>query len=289
MLLSRSARGVTGWCQIGDARRRARRWRPHVRSPRHQHQEEWPITDQPYELASLGDLIEYLVDGWRIERLYYADSCAPLGSPDVPGAFIELRRPAGGRLGVYIPDDGRAFSHRALVALFREQPAVWKHARPGQIPYRAEPPPGAPRPPEDWAEVAEPFPESLAFGPETLRSVIAVNQVETADGLTIAASALEIFDDGARLRYLVQGSDADARGRIALLDALAIDDAARLYRVAQLPTERHGLRLDCALALAPAPPLDASRLTITIGTVEGPDDGPLSGPWVFPMHLRDRE
>jgi hypothetical protein len=59
--------------------------------------------------------------------------------------------------------------------------------------------------------------------------------------------------------------------------------------VAQLPTERHGLRLDCALALAPAPPLDASRLTITIGTVEGPDDGPLSGPWVFPMHLRDRE
>ena len=83
------------------------------------------LDDSHFALASLGDLMELLVEGWRIEKMQYADRSGPSGPP---AAYFSLVRGATGEVrGVYVPDDGRALSHRALVELFREHPGVWKH------------------------------------------------------------------------------------------------------------------------------------------------------------------
>ena len=242
--------------------------------------------DNPYELASLGDLLERLIDGWQIEHLHYADSCAPAG-PEAPGAFMELRRPGAGRHRLFIPDDGRACSHRALVALFRERPHIWKHRSPSRFPDAHEAPEGPPRLPEEWGSVPGDFPDGLGFDPEDLRAVVAVNQTQAIDGVTIAATALEIFDEAARLRYLAHADGPTARRDLDVLDAVAIDNTGRMYRVGQLPGERRGNRLDGALAIAPAPPGAAGRLTVTIGTVGERGGQPTRGPWVFPMSLNE--
>ena len=118
-----------------------------------------------FELASLGDLVELLIEGWRIDRLHYADRSGAAGPP---AAFLDLVRGPGERRGVYVPDDGRALSHRALVALFREAPGIWKHRSPDAIPLAED----AATSPEEWGAVPEPFPEALAFGPATLRGVV---------------------------------------------------------------------------------------------------------------------
>jgi hypothetical protein len=252
--------------------------------------EEVPVTvDEPYELSSLGDLIERLIDGWQIEGLHYADSCAPVGPADAPGAFFELRRPDAGKRRVFIPDDGRAFSHRSVIELFRDRPHIWKHRSPSRFPDQPEAPPGPPRLPDEWGEVPGDFPEGLGFAPGELRSVIAVNQSQSADGVTVAATALEIFEAGARLRYLAHAEGGAARRDLDVLETIAIDDAGRLYRVEQLPSDRRGNRVDGALAIAPAPPVDTSRLTVTIGTVGDSVGDPARGPWVFPMVLRESE
>lgn len=212
-----------------------------------------------------------------------------MGPADAPGAFFELRRPDAGRRRIFIPDDGRTFSHRALVELFRERPHIWKHRSPLRFPDQPEAPPGPPRLPEEWGEVPRDFPASLAFAPAELRSVIAVNQTQSADGVTIAATALEIFEVGARLRYLAHADGGAARRDLDILEAIAIDDAGRLYQVEQLAGDRRGNKVDGALAIAPAPPGDTSRLTVTIGTVGDNVVEPARGPWVFPMVLRDSE
>jgi hypothetical protein len=200
-----------------------------------------------------------------------------------------LRRPDAGRRRIFIPDDGRTFSHRALVEMFRERPHIWKHRSPARFPDRPEAPPGPPRLPEEWGEVPGDFPEGLGFAPAELRSVIAVNQSQSADDVTIAATSLEVFEAGARLRYLAHAEGGAARRDLDVLEAIAIDDAARLYRVEQLPGDRRGNRVDGSLALAPAPPAGTSRLTVTIGTLGGSTDEPARGPWVFPMVLREVE
>jgi hypothetical protein len=98
-------------------------------------------TDEtPYELASLGDLLEMIVEGWRISRMHYADRSEPSGPP---AAFFGLTRGPDEARGVFIPDDGRALSHRSLVELFRESPAIWKYRSPEAI----EPPGPAAGPP----------------------------------------------------------------------------------------------------------------------------------------------
>lgn len=241
------------------------------------------MTRERFELASLGDLVELLIDGWRIDRLHYADRSGAAGPP---AAYFDLVRGAGERRGVFVPDDGRAMSHRALVALFREAPGIWKHRSPGAI----APPDAAPPSAEPWGPVAEPFPDALAFAPSTLRTVVAVNQVQSVEGLDIALTSLERHDDGARLRFICRASDAATRRHMRVLDVIAVDDAGRLYRVAPVEGRPEGNRLDGALAIAPAVPDDVAMLTVTIGTV-GDDGGGAAGtpgPWVFPIRLSPR-
>ena len=225
-----------------------------------------------------------------MEGMHYADRSDPGGASGPPAAFFQLARSAGEALAVYVPDDGRSFSHRSLVELFRDRPEIWKHRSPDAIPW-----PEAPdAPPEDLAaeEVGEP--EALALGPATLRRVVPVNQIQSIDGLTIALISLEQHLDGARLRYMAHASDARTRRQMRLLDVAAVDDRGRRYRVASTDARAEGNRLEGCLVLAPALSHERARLTVTVGTVgaEVADDeersirlSPVSGPWVFPIPL----
>jgi hypothetical protein len=236
-----------------------------------------------FELASLGDLVELLIDGWRIDRLHYADRS---GASGPPAAYLELGRGASERRAVYVPDDGRALSHRAFVALFRESPAIWKHRSAGGIP---PPDMAGATPPEEWGTVPEPFPGALDFRPATLREVVPVCQVESVGGLDLALTSLERHDGGARLRFMCRAPDSVPR-RMHLMDVIAVDDGGRLYRVAPSERAADGDRLEGALALAPAVPEGVGLLTVTVGTV-GDESGlgaSLPGPWVFPIRLGPR-
>jgi hypothetical protein len=198
-----------------------------------------------------------------------------------PAAFIQLSRPDQGRRGLFIPDDGRAFSHHALVALFRDQPHIWKHRSADRIhAMAAESPPTAGEPAE-WGEVPAPFPDALVFSPGTLRGVVPVHQTQSIDGVTIALTALERYDQGARLRFLAHAADQRRRAHLATVDeVLAVDERCRRYLVAPLEVRRQGNHAEGALALAPALPRDVGALTVTIGSL-GQARAP--GPWVFPI------
>lgn len=237
--------------------------------------------DARYELAGLGDLMELIVNGWRISHLHYADRSEGAGPP---AAVFDLTRGADERLGVYVPDDGRAFSHRALVELFRESPGVWKYRTPDAIPPV---PPADATPVAEWAEVSEPFPEGLAFGPATLKEVVPVNQVQSVSGLDIAMVALERHEGGGRLRYMCHASSALEPTEMCLLDLIAVNDAGRLYRVAGVERRPEGNRLEGALVVAPTIPPDVRLLTVSIGTVWDTHEGLVQtpGPWVFPIPL----
>jgi len=248
------------------------------------HEEEGAIDPgERYELGSLGDLVELLIDGWQVEGLHYADRSGPGGTVGPPAAFFRLVRGPDERMGVYVPDDGRAFSHRALVALFRERPEVWKHRSPHSVPWPEQPPEAA----EEPEEVPEDFPDGLALGPSTLRSVHPVNQCQTIDGLTIALTALECHEGCARLRYMAHASNARTRRQMRILDVLAVDDAGRRYCVATPPPRVEGNRFDGELVLAPGLGRARARLTVTVGTVaDEPGAGErVLGPWVFPIPL----
>lgn len=235
--------------------------------------------DDRYVLSSLGDLVELLVEGWTIERLHYADSSGP-GGTGAPAAYVALRR-GPGRRTLFVLEDERTYSHRALVGLFREHPHIWKHRSPGAIASGA----GEPLVPlEEWGEVPQPFPGALALTPSTLRGVVAVNQTQTVDGLDIALTALERHEAGARLRYLAHARDADSRRRMRVLDVLAVDDHGRRYEVAPLDSGGEGNHLEGALAIAPAIPEAVSALTVAIGTVASAE-ARSSGPWLFPIPL----
>ena len=239
--------------------------------------------ERPYELASLGDLLELIVEGWSVSRMHYADRSDPSGPP---AAFFALTRGPDEARGVFIPDDGRAFSHRSLVALFRESPAIWKHRSPDTV---DGPAPDAATPPEEWGSVPQSFPEALGFGPASLREVVRVGQVQSIAGLDIALIALERHDTGARLRYMCHASDARTRAEMTMLDVIAVDDAGRLYRVACVQNVPEGNRLDGSLVIAPAIPAGVRRLTVTVGTVrDAGEGGRTSGPWVFPIPLTPR-
>lgn len=235
-----------------------------------------------YELASLGDLMEMVVEGWTIARMHYADRSSPSGPP---AAYFGLTRGPDEWRGVYVPDDGRAFSHRSLVALFRDHPAVWKHRSAETIAGPGEE--GVPA--EEWGEVPERFPEGVAFGPSTLREVVRVAQVQSVEGLDIALVALERHETGARVRYMCHASDQRTRAEMTMLDVIAVDDHGRLYRVACTQNAPAGNRLDGALVIAPPIPGDVRRLTVTVGTVKDASEGATSGPWVFPIPLAPRE
>jgi hypothetical protein len=237
--------------------------------------------DGPYELASLGDLLELIVEGWRVTKMYYADRSGPSGPP---AAYFALVRAPGETRGVFVADDGRALSHHAVVDLFRESPAIWKHRS-----FETVAPPGPAEADliEDWGEVLEPFPEALLLAPATLREVVPVNQAQSVGGLDIALIALERHESGARLGYMCHASDARTRGEMIVLDVIAVDDSARRYRVACTESRAVGNRMQGNLIVAPAIPGDVRRLTVTIGTVRDEGEGPrhISGPWVFPIPL----
>ncbi len=237
--------------------------------------------DARYELSGLGDVLELIVDGWRISRLHYADRSEASGPP---AAVFDLTRGVDEHLGVYVPDDGRAFSHRALVELFRSNPNIWKYRTPDAITAPTE---DEGTPVAEWAEVVEPFPDALVFGPSTLQGVVPVNQIQSVGGLDIALVALERHDDGARLRYMCHASTARTRTEMCMLDVIAVDDAGRLYRVACIESVPEGNRLEGALVLAPSLPADVRQLTVSIGTVWDTHEGLVQtpGPWVFPIRL----
>jgi hypothetical protein len=248
---------------------------------------ETPISaEERYKLGSLGDLVEFLIDGWQIQHLHYADCCGTDGNGP-PGAFVELTRPDQGRYGLYIPDDGRAFSHRAMVALFRESPHIWKHRSAERIHQLAgDAPMAVPREPEEWGEVVEPFPQGLTFSPGTLRGVVPIIQTEAVDDVTIALTSLERYQQGARARFLAHAADPKKRKSLAVLDVLAVDDQGRRYRTATVDLKKEGNRAEGTLVMAPAIPRDVTQMTITIGTVgNGKRDENLPGPWVFPIQL----
>jgi hypothetical protein len=241
----------------------------------------------PYRLGSLGDLIELIVDGWEITHLHYADACGSSDAPDDrAAAFVDLNRPDMGHHGLYIPDDDRTFSHRALLGVFRESPHIWKHRSAERIRERlaglaAEERPEA----ESWGEIADPNDQPLDVSPGSLRGVVALGQIESIDDVTVALLSLERYRDFSRLRYLAHTLDPGRRGSLAALDVVAVDERGRRYRTASLGVERSGNRLEGVIALAPGIPRETTSLTVTIGTLgEGGPDGIL-GPWVFPIRL----
>ncbi len=239
-----------------------------------------PGEDAPYELAGLGDLMQLLVEGWRITRMHFADRSSP-GGP--AAAYFALVRGPGEAMGVYVPDDGRALSHRTLVEMFRESPQIWKHRSPDTI---APPDADGGEPIEGWGPVPDPFPEALALVPATLREVVPVNQIQSAGGLDVAFVALERHDAGARLRYICHANDGRPREGVTMLDVLAVDDGGRMYRTACVEGTASGDRVDGALVVAPAIPRSVKRITVTVGTIwsgEGVRGTP--GPWVFPIPL----
>lgn len=229
-------------------------------------------------LQSLGDLMQLMVEGWRVERMHYADRGRG-GGP--PAAYVDLCRRPGEVLRAFVPDDGRSFSHHALVEMFRESPHVWKHRSPEMIPA-----PDGPAP-EEWGEVPDAFPHRSGFRPTTLRRVVAVNQVQSVDDLHIALTALECHEACARLRYIAHASNPATRRQMTVLDVVVVDDRGRRYAVDTGDAHAEGNHLSGALAIAPAVPDDVHHLTVTIGTVADGDGGPLraQGPWVFPIAL----
>ncbi len=244
-------------------------------------------TQERYRLGSLGDLVELLVDGWEITSLHYADAC---GTPDAPddraAAFIDLARPDQGHRGLFIPDDDRTFSHRALLGVFRESPHIWKHRSAASVRDRLEELVTDARPePESWGEVADPADQPLDVSPASLRGVVALGQIESIDDVTVALLSLERYRDFSRLRYLAHTLDPGRRGSLAALDVVAVDERGRRYRTASLGVERSGNRLEGVIALAPGIPKDTTSLTVSIGTLgeRGPDG--ILGPWVFPIRL----
>jgi hypothetical protein len=221
--------------------------------------------DPRYEPGTLGQLMELLIDGWQIEGLHFAESCHMAGqAPGAPAAFIELSRPDQGRYGVFIADDGKGLSHKAFVSLFRERPDIWKHRTADRIhALAADQPMAHPHEPSAWGEVVEPFPQGLAFGPATLRGVVALNQTQCTEDVTISLTALERYQQGARLRYLAQASDPKRRKQLERLDVTAVDDEGRTYRVAALEGRKDGTRQEGAVAIAPAIPTGVEVLAVS--------------------------
>ncbi len=237
------------------------------------------IAPEAHHLGSLGDLVEFLIDGWRIEAMHYADRSGPGGADGAPAAFFDLSRGLDERYRICIPDDGRTLSHRALVTAFRERPQIWKHRSPASIPRPAD---DALRPVEEWGPVVEPFPAALEIGPTTLRDVVRIHQIQTVDGTTIALTHLERHTSAALARFLVDDPDG---GPVETGDLLVVDDVGRIYQAASLACRTLPGGVDCAVAIAPQIPADVRTLTLTVGTLGLRSSGRAEGPWVFPIPL----
>jgi len=228
--------------------------------------------------------MELLVDGWAVEHMSYADRSGASGSTGPAAAFISLRR-GRDRLAVYVPDDERSCSHRALVALLRDRPHIWKHRSPEAAAAAVLPPEALAADEPD--EVPEPFPAALLLGPKTLRTVVSVNQSQAIGEVMIAVTCLELHDGGVRARYMALDEGRAGRSDMYLFDLLAVDDAGRIYRVASAGDTFSPGAMEGVLLIAPAPPREAGQLTIAVGAVGDDASGapPARGPWVFPITL----
>ncbi|MCB0882517.1 MAG: hypothetical protein KDC33_09935 [Thermoleophilia bacterium] len=241
--------------------------------------------NDPYRLAGLADVLGLLLDGWQVAGLEYADRCTFDGS-DGPAALIAMRR-GEERAHLFLTDDGRAVSHRAVIARFRDHPHIWKRGHAGLEDLMFAIPEAPPRPAAEWAAVPEPFPEALELSPGTLDAVIPVHQVRVVDGVSIALTALESFAEGVRVHYVCHAPQAGAWAEMCVKHVRAEDDNGRLYRVASTDAIQRGTRFTGTLLVAPRIPLDARRFTVTIGAFGrvDADDGTVAGPWVFPISV----
>lgn len=243
------------------------------------------LESTPYDPSSLVDLIGMLMDGWQIAHLRYADHCDIPGGRVTPAAFIALER-SDQTAWLVIVDDGRSVSHTNLITLFRDHPNVWKHRSGADIDRTMSAPDTPPVPAEEWGDFSDASPDELDLSPGGLRGVVCVNQSQAIDGVTVAITSLERFAGGARAHYLCHAPGRRFREQAGALDAIAVDDGARLYRVASMGQHQRGNRIEGALGLVPAIPHDARTLTITIGNLgPGANGQPQPGPWVFPIGL----
>lgn len=238
----------------------------------------------PYRLGSLGDLLEMLIDGWRIDHLHYADRCGLEGADEQPAAFLGLVRQEQ-REFIYLVDDGRGVSHRSVLAMFKEHPHVWKYRTPPTVEALSVPE-SPPTPATEWGQVLEPFPETMNVCPTALRAVVPINQTQSIDGVTAALTCLESYEDGARVHFLVHAPDNDATRDVLAVDGVVVDDKGRMYRMAVTDERLAGARLVGTFAVAPAIPAGVSTLTLTIGSLRlGTGGETIDGPWVFRFSL----
>ncbi|MSO44860.1 MAG: hypothetical protein EXQ74_06120 [Thermoleophilia bacterium] len=230
-----------------------------------------------------------IVDGWQVDRLHYADDSGLTDTdPHVPGAFIELVRADQGRYGIYIPDDGKAFSHRALISSFRECPHIWKHRSAERIHLMAQDIPMAtPGEHDGWTPVVDPFPGALIFSPATLRGVTAIDQTRVVGDVTIVLTTLERYRDGARLRFLAQSPEIRKRKNLQLVGIEIIDSHGRTYTSALLNDHHDANRVEGAYAIGPAIPTDTEEITITVAALGDPkeESEATPGPWIFHVQL----
>ncbi len=237
--------------------------------------------NNPYRLAGLADLVGLLLDGWQVSRLHYADRCSLEGARDGAAAFVGLSR-GDERDHLFLVDDGRTLSHRAVIRQFRDHPTVWKRTVAGPEELMGTIPEAPPQPAHEWGAVPEPFPDALELSPGNLRAVQPVQQVQCASGVSIALTCLERFTDGARLHFVCHAPHAAAWAEMTLGDVVAVDEDARMYRVAVGALTQHGTRFSGTLYVAPPPSAGTRHLTVTVGAF-GRDADRVLGPWVFPI------
>lgn len=240
--------------------------------------------NQPYRLAGLADVMQLLIDGWSVERMVYADRCTLDGADGAPAAFVSMAD-GGRRQHLFLVDDGRTLSHRTVLQHFREHPAVWKRGCVGPEDLMGEVPDTPPQAADAWGEIPEPFPEALEISPGSLRGVMAVSQVQSVGDVSMAVTCMERFAQGMRLHYVCHAPGAGSWSDFALADLAAVDDGARMYRVAAGAIAQHGSRFAGTVVLAPQLHADARRLTLSVGAF-GPRDADAAqvrGPWVFPI------
>lgn len=241
--------------------------------------------NDPYRLAGLADVVGLLLDGWQVAGLQYTDECSFQGAEGGAAALISMRR-GEDRDHLFIVDDGRAVSHRAVLAQFREHPHIWKRAHAGIEDLISSIPEAPPQPADQWAQVPEPFPEALELSPGTLDAVHPVQQVRVVGEVSIALTALESFAQGMRAHYVCHAPHAGAWAEMCAKDITAVDDAGRMYRVVACDAAQRGTRFTGSLLVAPRVPEGTQRFTLSVGAfgrVDADDGATVTGPWVFPI------
>ena len=202
----------------------------------------------------LGDLIELLVEGWRIDADAVRRPLAGVGRrrrPTSPSRAASTRRAgvlrARRRPGALPPRPRRAVPREPGDL---EAPLLRDGRRAGAR--------GPPTRRRTGARCPSPSRTPLVLGAgDPARASCPVSQAQSAGGLDIALVALERHDGGARLRYMCHASDARTRGEMRMLDVIAVDDGgAALPRGARPSAQPRATACEGDLVVAPAIPQD---------------------------------